>query len=122
MVELRYNRGYGNRQEGITSRVIEKTGEFVRVRFPIETSSAQGLRLLNQGAGRSLEIRSLTFKPLGGLARSLGTTDLTTNPADKAETRLSEEGGAIHIESANKDGKLIVGGFSSSHSCSHWPG
>ncbi|MEY2509909.1 MAG: hypothetical protein QOE26_672 [Verrucomicrobiota bacterium] len=98
LVELRYNRGHGNRQEGITSRVIDKAGEFVRVRFPIETNSAQGLRLINQGAGRSLEIRSLTFNPLGGPARSLTAMDLATNTPNKTETRISGEGEAIHVE------------------------
>src|SRR5215212_106307 len=57
-IELRYNRGYGVRQEGISVRNIEP-GKFVRVRFPIEVNTAQDLRLLNLGFGHKLEIRFL---------------------------------------------------------------
>ena len=97
-LQVHYNRGYGNRQEGIASRVIEKTGEFARTRFPIESSSAYGLRLINEDAGHSLEIRSLTFKPLAGASRRLSAADLTMNSPDKAETRITEEEGVIHVE------------------------
>ena len=102
-LQLRYNRGYGNRQEGITSRVLEKTGEFVRVRFPIETNSAYGLRLVNLGFGHALDIRGLTVKPFGGAARAITAADLAPNSPDKSETRLTQIGDTIHVESNGAD-------------------
>ena len=98
-LQLRYNRGYGNRQEGTTSRDLAQTADFVRVRFPIETSTSQGLRLVNLGFGRELDIRSLRFQPLGAAARQLTAADLTPNSPDTAETRISQEGDIIHVES-----------------------
>src|SRR5947209_7638340 len=68
-IQLRYNRGYGVRQEGISQKILNSPGEFIRVRFPIEVNIAQDLRLVNFGFGRSIDLRSLTLKPLGGRDR-----------------------------------------------------
>jgi hypothetical protein len=97
-LQLRYNRGYGNRQEGVATRIIEKTGEFVRVRFPIQVNSIHGLRLVNLGFGQALDIRGLTLKPLGGAARMVTAADLSPNSPDKSDTRLTEIDGTIHVE------------------------
>jgi hypothetical protein len=45
-IQLRYNRGYGMRQEGISTKLMESKSEFIRVRFPIEANNAQDLRLV----------------------------------------------------------------------------
>jgi hypothetical protein len=102
-LQLRYNRGYGNRQEGVTTRIVEKTGEFVRVRFPIQVNSAHGLRLVNLGFGHALDIRGLTLEPLGGAARTITAADLAPNSPDKSETRLTQIGDTIHVESNGAD-------------------
>lgn len=99
-LQLRYNRGYGNRQEGIAKRIVEKTGEFVRLRFPIEVNDAQGLRLVNLGFGRSFDIRSLTIKPLGGTSRTLTAAELSPNTPNKAETKIQQIGDIIHVETS----------------------
>jgi hypothetical protein len=98
-LQLRYNRGYGNRQEGVSTRIVEKTGEFVRVRFPIQVNSAHDLRLVNLGFGHALDIRGLALQPLGGATRTITATDLSPNSPDKSETRLTQIGGTIHVES-----------------------
>ena len=103
LFELRYNRGYTNRQEGIATAIVQKTGEFIRVRFPIETNTIHGLRLVNLGFGRSLELRSLALKPLGGPERSLNAAELAPNSPDPAETRISQGDGLIRVEWNGKE-------------------
>src|SRR5256885_8831386 len=97
--ELRYNRGYGNRHEGIATTIVEKTGEFIRVRFPIDVNSAYGLRLVNVGFGRALDIRSLTLKPLGGPPRNVVAAELAPNGPDEAATPRRQVCDTIHIYS-----------------------
>jgi hypothetical protein len=97
-MQLRYNRGYGNRQEGLAQNVVAQTGEFVRVRFPIEVSSAHGLRLVNLGFGRSLDIRRLTLESLGSGARVYSPTQLAPNSPNTSETQITEIGDTIHVE------------------------
>jgi len=98
-LQLRYNRGYGNRQEGIAPRDITAPGDFTRVRFPIEVNSAQGLRLVNLGFGHSLDIRSLILKPLRSAARTFTAAQLAPNSPNTSETRISQVGDIIHVDS-----------------------
>ena len=102
-IQLRYNRGYGVRQEGISTKILKASGEFVRVRFPIEVNSAQDLRLVNLEFGRSLDLRSLTLKPLGGAARSLTAAELSPNTPDTTNTQISQVGDVIHVESSGTE-------------------
>lgn len=102
-IQLRYNRGYGNRQEGISTKILKASGEFIRVRFPVEVNSAQDLRLVNLGFGSSLDLRSLTLKPLGGPARSLTAADLSPNTPDPINTQISQVGDIIHVESSGTE-------------------
>src|ERR1041384_4755631 len=98
-LELRYNRGYGNRHEGIATTTVAKTGEFVPVRFPIDVNNAYSLRLINLGFGRSLDIRSLTLKPLGGAPRNFTAPELGPNVPNESETRIRQVGDTIHVDS-----------------------
>ena len=102
-LQARYDRGYGNQQEGIATRIVEKTGEFVRVRFPIPVGTIHGLRLVNLGFGHALDIRGLTLQALGGGARTLTAVDLAPNSPDKTETRFTQVGDVIHVDSNGAD-------------------
>src|SRR2546423_1252862 len=101
--ELRYNRGYGSRHEGIATTIVEKTGEFIRVRFPIDVNSAYGLRLVTVGFGRALDIRSRPRRPLGGPPRNIVAAELAPNVPNEAETRISQVGDTIHVDSNGTD-------------------
>src|SRR2546421_2764782 len=95
-LQLRYNRGRGLRQEG--TLILKPSGEFVRVRFPIDVNSARDLRLVLFGFGRSLDLRSLTLKPLGGAARNLTAADLGPNVPNTTNTQIRQLGEIIHVE------------------------
>ncbi|PYJ89012.1 MAG: hypothetical protein DME70_02935, partial [Verrucomicrobia bacterium] len=99
-IQLRYNRGYGVRQEGISQKILNSPGEFIRVRFPIEVNIAQDLRLVNFGFGRSIDLRSLTLKPLGGRALNLTTAELSSITPN---TRIRQVGDVIHVESSGTE-------------------
>lgn len=98
-LQLRYNRGYGVQQEGISTKIVKPTREFIRVRFPIEVNTAQDLRLVNLGFGRSLDLRFLTLKPLAGPTRSLTAAELSPNTPDATNTQISQVDEVIHVES-----------------------
>lgn len=104
-LELRYNGGRGLRQEGTV--ILKPTGEFIRVRFPIDVNSAQDLRLVNFGFGRSLDLRSLTLKPLGGPAQHLTAADLSPNIPNTTNTQIRQLGEVIHVESSGT-GPLVL--------------
>ena len=104
LIELRYNRGYGVRQEGISPTILESTDKFIRVRFPIEVNEAQGLRLVNFGVGHSLEIRSLTLKPLLGSARSLAAAELSSRTP---KTEISQRADVIHVLSSGTEPTVL---------------
>ena len=99
-IQLRYNRGYGVRQEGISQKILNSPGEFIRVRFPIEVNIAQDLRLVNFGFGRSIDLRSLTLKPLGGRALNLTTAELSSITPN---TQIKQVGEVIHVESSGTE-------------------
>lgn len=99
-LQLRYNRGYGVQQEGISERIIPVSTHFVPVRLPIEVNTAQDLRLVNLGFGRDLEIRAPVLKPLGGSARSIGIGEISSQTP---ETQLSAEGDIIRARASGKE-------------------
>lgn len=102
-LQLRYNRGYGVQQEGIATKIVQPTSEFVRVRFPVEVNTAQGLRLVNFGFGRSLDLRFVTLEPLAGPTRRLTAAELSPNVPDTSNTQISQMGEVIHIESSGTE-------------------
>lgn len=104
LIELRYNRGYGVRQEGISPKILESTDKFIRVRFPLEVNEAQGLRLVNFGAGHSLEIRSLTLKPFLGPARSLTAAELSSRTP---KTEISQTADVIRVQSSGTEPAVL---------------
>ena len=95
-IQLRYNRGYGIRQQGISTRFLEAKDEFTRVRFAIQANNARHLQLVNFGVGHSLDLRSLTLEPLGGPARSLTAAELSSQTPG---TQISQVADVIHIAS-----------------------
>lgn len=99
-IQLRYNRGHGVRQEGISKKILNSPGEFIQVRFPIEVNIAQDLRLVNLGFGRSVDLRSLTLKPLRGTARNLTAAELSSITPN---TQISQVGEVIHVESSGTE-------------------
>jgi len=101
--QLRYNRGYRVRQEGISAKILQPSRAFIRIRFPIEVNTAQDLRLVNLGFGRSLDLRSLTLKPLAGPTRSLTAAELSPNTPDRTNTQISQIDEVIHVESNGTD-------------------
>ena len=104
LIQLRYNRGYGIRQEGISTKILESTGEFIRVRFPIEVNNAQDLRLVNFGVGHSLDLRSLALKPLHGSARSLTAAELSSHTPN---TQISQTADVIHVVSSGTEPTVL---------------
>ncbi len=99
-LQLRYNRGYGIRQEGISTKILPATGEFIQVRFPIKVNTAQDLRFVNLGFGHSLDFRSLTLQPLAGPARKLSAVELSSQTPD---TQISQVADVIHVESSGTE-------------------
>src|SRR3954469_6351147 len=98
-IQLRYNRGYGVRQEGISAVNVE-AGKFVRVRFPIEVNTAQDLRLLNLGFGHNLEIRSLALKPLVGAARNFTFAEVSSQTPN---TEITQAVDGIQVTSSGME-------------------
>lgn len=98
-LQLCYHRGQKNPQDGIATAIIEKTGEFVPVRFPIEINNAYFLRIVNLGFGRTLELRSLALKPLGGPPRPFSAAELAPDSPNPTATRFLQTGNIIRVES-----------------------
>ena len=103
-LQLRYNRGYGIQQAGISTKLVESTGKFIPVRFPIEVNTAKDLLLVNFGVGHSLDLRSLVLKPLYGSARSLTAADLSSPTPN---TQISQEGDVIRVASSGKEPTVL---------------
>ncbi len=123
-LELHYNRGYGMRQEGVSTKLLEPASDFVRTRFLIEANTAQNLRLINFGNGQSLQLRSLTLKPLFGAERRLTLNEvISVTPG----TSMSENTDYIQVQSTGTEPLVLHLDGESRHTASgaarlmQWP-